>query len=51
MTVGCERPIYIKDRDPDDLKVFDRILADSGGDLINLCRVNVTSPAAFVDFY
>ena len=51
MTVGCERPIYIKDRDPYDLKVFDRILADSAGDLIKLSSENVTSPAALVDFY
>jgi len=51
MTVGYERPIYNKDRDPHELKVFGRILADSAGDLITLYSVNVTSPAAFVDFY
>jgi hypothetical protein len=50
MTVGMSA-LYIIRTEPHDLKVFDRILADSGGDLINLCRVNVTSPAAFVDFY
>jgi hypothetical protein len=30
---------------------FGRILADSAGDLINLCSFNVTSLAAFVEFY
>jgi len=33
--------LYNKDRDPHDLKVFDWILADSAGDLMNLWRLNV----------
>lgn len=40
---------YNKDRDPHDLKVFDKILADSAGDLINLCSVHVSYPGP-IDF-
>src|ERR1051325_138005 len=49
-TVG-ERPLYNKDRDPHDGKLFNRILPDSADNLINLCSIKVTSSAAFVDFY
>ena len=40
---------YNKDRDAHDLKVFDKILADSAGDLINLCSVYVSYPGP-IDF-
>jgi hypothetical protein len=42
--------VYIKDWLDHLHPSFGRILADSAGDLINLYSLNVTSPAAFVEF-
>jgi hypothetical protein len=43
--------IYMNRKDPFSHSSFGRILADSASKLINLYSVNVTSLAAFVEFY